>query len=144
MVLVVKNSPANAGDIKKHELIPGLGRFPGENGDPLQYSCLENPMNSRASESTVHRVAKSWTQLKRLSTHVILLTYCWIFRKWSQKDKIISGHKREECSTLAKTVDRLKWEASPSIWRPIFYFSFTFFFFLMNQHVGTQLRWWYV
>ena len=47
VALVVKNPPANAGDIKDAGLIPGLGRSPGEgNGKPLQYCCLENPMNS--------------------------------------------------------------------------------------------------
>ena len=42
--------------------IPGSGRFSGEgNGNPLQYSCLENPMDRGAWWATVHRVAKSWT-----------------------------------------------------------------------------------
>ena len=42
--------------------IPGLGRFPGEgNGNPLQYSCLENPMDGGAWQATVHRGTKSWT-----------------------------------------------------------------------------------
>jgi len=46
MVLVVKNPPANAGDIRDVGSIPGLGISPREgNGNPLQYSCLENPMN---------------------------------------------------------------------------------------------------
>ena len=50
-------------------LIPGLGISPGEgNGNPLQYSCLENPMDRGAWQATVHRVAQSWTQLKQLST----------------------------------------------------------------------------
>ena len=58
---VVKNPPANAGD---KGLIPGLGRFPGEeNGNPLQYSCLENPMDRGSWKATVHGVAKSCTQL---------------------------------------------------------------------------------
>ena len=49
--------------------IPGLGRFPGAgNGNPLQYSCLENPMDGGALQATVHRVAKSQTGLKCLST----------------------------------------------------------------------------
>ena len=44
MVLVIKNLPANAGDIRDMGLISGLGRFPGKgNGNTLQYSCLENP-----------------------------------------------------------------------------------------------------
>ena len=49
--------------------IPGLGRFPwGGHGNPLQHSCLENPMDRGAWQATVHRVAKSQTWLKRLST----------------------------------------------------------------------------
>ena len=49
--------------------IPGLGRsLGGEHGNPLQYSCLENPMDSGAWWATVHRVAKSQTQLKQLNT----------------------------------------------------------------------------
>ena len=58
MALVVKNPPAIAGDSSKFL-----------DGNPLQYLCLENPMESRAWKTTVHRVAKSGTQLKRLSTH---------------------------------------------------------------------------
>ena len=58
---VVKNLPASAGDVG---LIPGSGRFPGEgNGNPLQYSCLENAMNRGAWQAVVHGVAKSRTQL---------------------------------------------------------------------------------
>ena len=65
MALVVKNPPANAGDTRDAGSIPGLGRSPvGGDGNPLQYSCLENPMNRRAWPVTVHKVAKSWTQLK--------------------------------------------------------------------------------
>ena len=49
MALVVKNPPANAGDVRDTGLIPGLGRSPGEgHGNPLQYSCLENPHEWRS------------------------------------------------------------------------------------------------
>ena len=69
MVLVVKNLHANAIDVRDAGLIPGLGRYPGRgHGSPLQYSCLENPMDVGAWWATVHRVAKSWTGLKHLST----------------------------------------------------------------------------
>ena len=62
MALVVKNLPANAGDIRDAGLIPGLGKSPGEgNGNPLQYSCLENPIDRGAWQAIVHGVAKSWT-----------------------------------------------------------------------------------
>ena len=70
MVLVVKNMPANAGDARDMGLIPGSERFPGKGrGNPLQYFCLENLMDRGAWQATVHRVAKSRTQLKRVSTH---------------------------------------------------------------------------
>ena len=53
---VVKNPPANAGD---SGLIPGSGRFPGEgNGNPFHYSCLENPMDRKPWQATVHGVTK--------------------------------------------------------------------------------------
>ena len=61
---VVKNPPANAGGAGHPGLIPGSGRFPGGgNGNPLQYSCLENPVDGGAWRATVHRVAESWAQL---------------------------------------------------------------------------------
>ena len=70
VVLVVKILPANAGDARDTGSIPGLGRSPGGgHGNPLQYLCLENPMDRGAWWAIVHRVAKSWTQLKQLSTH---------------------------------------------------------------------------
>ena len=59
---MVKNPPANAGDTGDMGLIPGLGRSSGgENGSPLWYFCLENSMDSRAWQSTIHEVAKSQT-----------------------------------------------------------------------------------
>ena len=59
---MVKNPPANAGDIRDLGLIPGLAISPGGgHGNPLQYSCLENPMDRRAWLATVHGVAKSQT-----------------------------------------------------------------------------------
>ena len=65
MVLGVKNLPANAGDIRDMGLISGSGRSPGGgHGNPLQYSCLENPVNKGVWWATVHGVAKSWTWLK--------------------------------------------------------------------------------
>ena len=67
VVLGVKNSPANAGDVGNVGSIPGLGRSPGGgHGNSLQHSCLENPIDREAWRAMVHRVAKSWTQLKWL------------------------------------------------------------------------------
>ena len=59
---MVKNLPANAGDIREVVSIPGLGRFPGGgHGNPLQYSCLENPMDRGAWPAIVHGITKSQT-----------------------------------------------------------------------------------
>ena len=55
VVLVVKNQPANARDIRDPSLIPGSGRSPGEqNGNPLQYSCLQNPIDREAWRAMAH------------------------------------------------------------------------------------------
>ena len=62
VALVVKNLHANAGNIRNVGLIPGLGRSPGGgNGNPLQYSCLEDPMDTGAWQATAQRAAKSRT-----------------------------------------------------------------------------------
>ena len=61
---MLKNLPANAGDVRDAGLIPGMGGSPGEgNGNPLQYSCLENPMEREAWWATVDGVSKSKIQL---------------------------------------------------------------------------------
>ena len=62
MALVAKNLPANAGDVRHAGSIPGSGRSPGGgNGNPLQYSCPENPMDRGAWCTAVHRAEKSQT-----------------------------------------------------------------------------------
>ena len=67
---MVKNPPASEGDVRDVGSISEWGRSPGGgHGNPLQYSGLENTMDRGAWRATVHRVAKSWTQLKRLSMH---------------------------------------------------------------------------
>ena len=66
--LMVKNLPANTGDVRDVGSVLGLGGSPGEGNDyPLQYSCLENSMDRGALWATVQRVENSWTQLKQLS-----------------------------------------------------------------------------
>ena len=92
----IKNPPANTGDIRDAGSIPGLGRSPGGgHGNPLQYSCLENPM---AWQGIVHGVTKSQTQPKWLSMHIyieaeFLASYSnpgnmgtvqWMSRSWVQ------------------------------------------------------------
>ena len=64
MVLVIKNSPANAGDTRDMGSVPGLGRSPRVgNGTPLRYSCLENSMDRGVWPATNHGVAKSRIRL---------------------------------------------------------------------------------
>ena len=70
MALVLKNLPANAGDIREAGSIPGSGRTPGGgHGNPLQHSCLENPVDRGAWWAPAHRVTESQTGLKQLCTH---------------------------------------------------------------------------
>ena len=68
---VVKNLPANAGDARDSGLIPGWERSPGKgNGNPLQDSCLGNPMDRGAWWAPVHGITKSWTRLSTcMHTH---------------------------------------------------------------------------
>ena len=71
---MVKNPPANTGDIRDAGLIPGSGRYPGGgHGNPLQYSCLENPMDRGAWWATV----KCQTRLKQLSMHALAISFTY-------------------------------------------------------------------
>ena len=84
VVLVVKNLSTSAGDVKDTCLIPGSGRSPGGHGNPLHYSCLENPMDRGTGKAIVHRVAESQTRL------------------WSDLDQIIKmfSSVAQSCRTL--------------------------------------------
>ena len=87
VVLVVKDSPANAGDAGS---IPGSGRAPrGGPGCPLQYSCLESPMDRGAWRCTVHRVAESQTRLKWLNTHTYESLYLDIVFSFLTQNKTL-------------------------------------------------------
>ena len=81
VVLVIKNPPANAGDRRDAGSIPGSGRSPGEgHGIPLQYSCLENPMDRGAWQAMVHRVAQNQTHAVYVTAWHIYpdpLSYSW-------------------------------------------------------------------
>ena len=70
VALVIKNPPANAGDIRDTGSNPGSGRSPGGgHSNPLHYSCLKNPMDRGIWQAAVLRITKSWTLLKQLSMH---------------------------------------------------------------------------
>ena len=74
-VIIRGNSKASAHNAGDPSSIPGLGRSPGEgNGNPLQYSCLENSMDGGAWWATVHGVTKSWTQLSDFTTSQHILS----------------------------------------------------------------------
>ena len=95
-----KESACNAGDTC---LIPGLGRSPGGgHGNPLQYSCLGNPMDRGAWPATEHRVTKSPTQLKQLSMH-----HTYLIRTTTTKDQSVEGRER--------TLRRLSRSQSPLV-----------------------------
>ena len=84
-----KASACNAGDLG---LIPGSGRSPGEgNGNPLQYSCLENPMDGGAWWATVHRVTKSRTRLNDFT-----LTFQELQREKIMGENLASKQKDQE------------------------------------------------
>ena len=68
VVIVVRNSPASAGDIRDGSLIAGSGRSPGgRHGNLVQYSFLENHTDRGAWRVTIHKITQNWTRLKRLS-----------------------------------------------------------------------------
>ena len=79
MVLEVKNLPANAGNTRDVDSIPGLGRS-------CQYSCLENPMDRKPWWATVRRVAKSWTRLKWLNTHTVFFILPFFDRNYKTSE----------------------------------------------------------
>ena len=102
--LVVKNSPASVGRIRDVGLITGLGRSPGgENGNPLQYSCLENSMDKGAWQATVPGIAKSRTRLSDYhSFHPIKAEYIFLSNacaSFTKTDHILS---RRNISTNLK------------------------------------------
>ena len=80
----ISSFPANSGDVRDARSIPGLGRSPGGgHGNLLQYSCLENPMDTGAWWATVHGIAKSQTQLSNLLTWRTLYEFSFHFlRTW--------------------------------------------------------------
>ena len=74
---MVKNPPANVGDRRDAGSISDLERYPGgEHGKPLQYSCLKNPMDRRAWQATVRRVAKGWN-MTEVTQHTHTRRHSW-------------------------------------------------------------------
>ena len=91
---VVKNLPVNAEDARDGGSIPGLERSPGVgNGNPLQYSCLENPMDYNPWGATVHRVTKSQTRLSTAQSSFYKKSYIQLWKILLQKGGPLPGPK---------------------------------------------------
>ena len=106
MALVVKNPPASAGDIGDLGSIPGLGRSPGgRHGNPLQYSCLENPMDRGSWWTTVHEVAKSHTRLRRFSMHACGGQHCTGEKIGSERcnSQCVTWQRQRKLSSKSRT-----------------------------------------
>ena len=114
MALVVKNLPTNSGDIRDEGSIPGLGRSPGEgNGNPLQYSCLENPMDRGTWRATVHRVSQSQTRLKQLGMHTHTLIIIAPDKKsvaFQARMRSLNCFKSQFCSKSSPKMSKVKWQ----------------------------------
>ena len=105
VALMVKNLPVNGGDIDAGST-PGLGRSPGGGyGNPLQYSCLEDPMDRGAWQATVHRVTKSQTRLKWLGMHT-----CMSFSRMHRKH---SGFLPRFYDPQVQLIPQLLWVLAP-------------------------------
>ena len=103
MAVGLKNLPANAGDLRNMDSIPGSGRNPGrERDNPLQYSCLENPI-----DRGVHSITKSWTRLKRLSMHTHKGVLYWQLNKPSEVRISLAAAAKscQSCLTLCDPID---------------------------------------
>ena len=101
-----KASTCNVGDLS---FIPGSGRSPGEwNGNPLQYSCLENSMDGGALWAKVHGVAKSWIQLSDFSRHS-LFSLSFHFWKLTPAYLDIKQKRMHQKVSQVRNYVRLKW-----------------------------------
>ena len=119
---MVKNPPANSGDLRDMGSIPGSERSPGgRHGNPLQYSCQKNPMDRGAWQATVHSIAKSWTWLKRLSVHAN------IYIRWGKSWEFTSCcHSRTQDDGSS---------ATHTMWFPRCLWAF-----ISNWHIGEDER----
>ena len=102
MAQIVKASAYNVGDLGS---IPGLGRSPGEgNGNPLQYSCLENPVDGGAQQATVHGVTKSRTRLSNFTrcNNIIYPIYFFKFYQGPTLWQALSCEPENEASVKRK------------------------------------------
>ena len=96
-ILVVKNLPVNAGDIKDASSVPGLGRFPGGgNGNPLQYSYLENPTDRGTQRATVQGIESDMTEVTE-QTRLSVILFTSICSRASSHDAYVYPVSNLEC-----------------------------------------------
>ena len=97
---MVKNPSANAGDTRDVGSIPGSGRPPGVgNGNPLQYSCLKNPLYRRVWRVIVHMVTKNWTWLKKY-------IYVYLYKHFPKYSTLLQEFQRGANSPLVSWLTR--------------------------------------
>ena len=109
---LVKNPPANVRDARDVGLIPGSGRSPGEgNGNPIQNSCLRNPMDRGAWWATVHEIAKSWIPLNT-HTHTLTHTQTLKWRESRMKTGVMLPQDRELSEVRREPWSRFSLELS--------------------------------
>ena len=108
---MVKNTAANAGDIRDLGSIPWSGRFPGGgNGNPLQYSCLENPMDRGAWQTSSTRLKESDKTERLTHTHTVILTAGWIGIQNDRGSKRLRGFPKKSSSCI-HTCKAHRWPA---------------------------------
>ena len=104
---MVKESASNAGNSGS---IPGSGRCPGEgNGNPPQYSCLENPMNRRAWWATVYAITKSWIQLSIHTPFIQFSSVQSLTRVWLFATPWTAAHQASLSITNSRSSPKLMW-----------------------------------
>ena len=124
----VKVSACNAGDLG---LIPGLGKSPGEgNGNTLQYSCLENPMDKGAWWARVHGVSKSWTRRSNITFTFFPVFWPGKSHGWSNLAGYSPGGRKE-----SDTTERLHFAFMEQKRYHYSSFSFPIFCILQNKHI---------
>ena len=112
---MVKNPPANTGDVRNTGSIPVSERSPGGgHSNPLQYFCLQNPVNRGPWQATVHRVSQSQTRLKRLSSAHTAYK-CWLGLPWDSVSKEYACNAGEPGSIprWGRSSWRRKWQPTP-------------------------------
>ena len=114
--MVLKNPLASAGDARNTRSIPESGRSPGGgHGKPLQYSCLENPMDNGSWQATVHGVTKSQTWLKLLSMHCQRFSVFWPCKCLSLSSSYLARAQWISCCCVV-WLDSWVWVAVSAGW----------------------------